>query len=266
VNPGTLKIATLNANGVRARLPVIIDWLGKESPQILCLQETKVQDVDFPVQAFKDLGYHCVFRGQKAYNGVALISSKPPESVHFGFGDSDAAEEPRLLAATFGDFAVVNTYVPQGYAPDSEKFQYKLRWLERLRAYFDRFYKPASPVVWLGDFNVAPEAIDVYDPARLLGRVGFHPEEHKALAAVKSWGFVDVFRKHEPGEKMYSFWDYRIRNAVDRGLGWRLDHIWATAPMARTSTRAWIDVAPRVSSRPSDHTFVAAEFENRHQV
>jgi exodeoxyribonuclease-3 len=266
MNLGILKIATFNANSVRARLPVIVDWLGKESPHVLCLQETKVQDADFPVQAFEDLDYHCVFRGQKAYNGVAVVSRKPPESVRFGFGDGDAGEEPRLLAATIGDLAIVNTYVPQGFAPESEKFQYKLLWLERLRAYFDRFYKPTSRLVWLGDFNVAPEAMDIYDPDRLLGRVGFHPEEHKALAAVKSWGFVDVFRKHEPGENMYSFWDYRIRNAVDRGLGWRLDHIWATPSMAQTSTRAWIDVAPRVSTRPSDHTFVVAEFHEGHQA
>jgi exodeoxyribonuclease III len=175
MNLGILKIATFNANSVRARLPVIVDWLGKESPHVLCLQETKVQDADFPVQAFEDLDYHCVFRGQKAYNGVAVVSRKPPESVRFGFGDGDAGEEPRLLAATIGDLAIVNTYVPQGFAPESEKFQYKLLWLERLRAYFDRFYKPTSRLVWLGDFNVAPEAMDIYDPDRLLGRVGCIP-------------------------------------------------------------------------------------------
>ena len=260
-----LKIATFNANGVRARLPVIVEWLGKESPHILCLQETKVQDADFPVKPFHDLNYHCAFRGQKAYNGVALISRMPPETIRFGFGDGDAREEPRLLAATFGDLSIVNTYVPQGYAPESDKFQYKLLWLKRLKAYFEQFYSPKSQIVWLGDFNVAPEAVDVYDPDRLLGRVGFHPEEHKALTAVKSWGFVDVFRKHETADKMYTFWDYRIPNAVGRGLGWRIDHIWATSSMAKTSTSAWIDVDPRTSSRPSDHTFVVAEFHKDRQ-
>jgi exodeoxyribonuclease-3 len=151
--------------------------------------------------------------------------------------------------------------VPQGYAPESDKFQYKLLWFERLRRFFDRYYSPESPLVWLGDFNVAPEPVDVYDPDRLLGRVGFHPDEHRALEAVKSWGFVDVFRRHDPGEKKYSFWDYRIPNAVDRGLGWRLDHIWASGSMAQVSTRAWIDMGPRMAPKPSDHTFVLAEFD-----
>lgn len=256
-----MKIATFNVNGIRARLPIVLEWLGKEVPDVLCLQETKVQDPDFPAKPFEDLKYHCVFRGQKAYNGVAILSRTAPEDVRFGFGDGDAGEESRLITAVVHGVFVVNSYVPQGYAPDSDKFQYKLRWFERLRQFFDRFFQPANHLIWLGDFNVAPEPVDVYDPARLAGRVCFHPEEHRALDAVKSWGFVDVFRKHEPGEKKYSFWDYRVPNAVDRGLGWRLDHIWASASLAQVSTRAWIDVAPRLFPRPSDHTFVVAEFD-----
>jgi len=256
-----MKIVTFNANGIRARLPIIVEWLSKEVPDVLCLQETKVQDGDFPKKPFEDLHYHCVFRGQKAYNGVAIVSRKALEKVRFGFGDGDTGEEPRLVTAVIDGIAVVNSYAPQGYAPDSEKFRYKLHWFERLQRYFVRFFHPGSRLLWLGDFNVAPEPVDVYDPDRLLGRVGFHPEEHRALGAVKSWGFVDVFRKHEPGKNKYSFWDYRIRNAVDRGLGWRLDHIWASPSMAQVSTRAWIDVAPRLSPRPSDHTFVVAEFD-----
>lgn len=256
-----MKIATFNANGIRARLPLVLEWLGKEFPDVLCLQETKVQDVDFPKKPFEDMDYHCVFRGQKAYNGVAIVSKTAPEGVRFGFGDGDAGEESRLITAVVRGVSIVNSYVPQGYAPDSDKFQYKLLWFEKLRHFFERFFQPGSHLVWLGDFNVAPDPIDVYDPDRLIGGVGFHPEEHRCLGEVKSWGFVDVFRKHEPGEKMYSFWDYRIPNAVGRGLGWRLDHIWASASMAQVSTRAWIDVAPRLFPRPSDHTFVVAEFD-----
>ncbi len=256
-----MKVATFNANGIRARLSVILEWLAKESPDVLCVQETKVQDADFPCQPVQDIGYHCAFRGQKSYNGVAILSRKAPRKVMLGFGDGDAGEEPRLIAATVCDVPIVNTYVPQGRAPDSEQFQYKLQWFERLRDYFSKRFQPSEPLLWVGDFNVAPEPMDVYDPRKLSGSTGFHPEEHKALSAVKAWGFEDVFRRHEAGGSTYSFWDYRIPNAVGRGLGWRVDHIWATPCLAERSTGAWIDVDPRLSERPSDHTFVVAEFD-----
>jgi len=255
-----MKIATFNANGVRARLPVILQWLSTESPDILCLQETKVQDADFPADPFQKLGYHCAIWGQKSYNGVAILSKSPPENISRGFGDVDTAEEPRLITATIHGIPIVNTYVPQGYAPDSEKFQYKLQWFGRLQDYFSKHFEPHTPLLWVGDFNVAPEPIDVFDPKKLAGSIGFHPNEHKALAAIKAWGFVDIFRLHESAGSMYTFWDYRIRNALQRGLGWRVDHIWATQPLADKSSRAWIDVKPRLSERPSDHTFVVAEF------
>jgi exodeoxyribonuclease-3 len=255
-----MKIATFNANGIRARLPVVLQWLSKESPDVLCLQETKVRDADFPEQPFQQLGYHCAFWGQKSYNGVAILGKSPPEHVSRGFEDGDPAEEPRLITATIRDIPIVNTYVPQGYAPDSEKFQYKLHWFERLENYFSRCFEPGAPLLWVGDFNVAAEPMDVFDPMKLLGSVGFHPDEHKALLSVKAWGFVDVFRRHEPRGNMYTFWDYRIPNAVQRGLGWRVDHIWATRCLSELSTGAWIDLAPRLSEKPSDHTFLVAEF------
>lgn len=256
-----MKIATFNANGIRARLPIILEWLDKESPDVLCLQETKVQDVDFPREPIEKLGYHCAFRGQKAYNGVAILSKRPPENVSFGFGDGGAGEEPRLVVATVDQIPIVNTYVPQGYLPESDKFRYKLEWFERLKAYFSKHFQPNMALLWVGDLNVAPEPVDVYDPKGLLGHVGFHPDEHEALSALKEWGFVDLFRRHESGSKMYTFWDYRIPNAVRRNLGWRLDHILATPPLAEKSTRAWIDMAPRLAHKPSDHTFVVAEFD-----
>jgi len=255
-----MKIATFNANSVRARLPIILEWLSKESPDVLCLQETKVQDADFPQEPFQKLGYHCTIWGQKSYNGVAILSKSPPDKVSRGFGDRDAAEEPRLIAATIHGIPIVNTYVPQGYAPDSEKFQYKLEWFGRLQDYFSKHFEPHMPLLWVGDFNVAPEPIDVFDPKKLSGSIGFHPDEHKALSAIKAWGFVDIFRVHESAGSMYTFWDYRIRNALQKGLGWRVDHIWATQPLADKSSRAWIDVTPRLFERPSDHTFVVAEF------
>ncbi len=260
VDSSEMKVATFNANGIRARLAGVLQWLEKESPDVLCIQETKVQDVDFPRQPIENLGYHCAFWGQKSYNGVAILSRAEPESVSFGFGGDRAGEEARLITAEIGGISIVNTYVPQGYAPDSEKFQYKLDWLRRLLNYFKQRFSPDMPLLWLGDFNVAPEPIDVYDPERLLGNVGFHPDEHNALAAVKAWGFVDILRRHESRDKIYTFWDYRIPNAASRGLGWRVDHIWAAKGLADKSTRAWIDITPRLAKKPSDHTFVVAEF------
>jgi exodeoxyribonuclease-3 len=256
-----MKIASFNANGIRARLPIIRAWLAKEKPDVLCIQETKVQDKDFPKEAFEDLDYHCTFWGQKAFNGVADLSKNPAARVSFGFGDGVEKEEPRIITAYINDIPIVNAYVPQGTAPDSEKFQYKLNWFQRIRDYFSQHFQPSEPLLWLGDFNVAPEPIDVYDPEGLLGSIGYHPEEHRALATVKSWGFVDIFRMHNPDEKAYTFWDYRIPYAFRRGLGWRVDHIWATKCLAEKSTGAWIDTSPRQSEKPSDHTFILAEFE-----
>jgi exodeoxyribonuclease-3 len=256
-----MKIASFNTNGVRARLSIIKEWLEREGPDVLCIQETKVQDKDFPKDAFEDLAYYCAFWGQKSFNGVAVLSKVPPAKVSFGFGDGDVTEEPRMITAYIRDIPIVNTYVPQGTAPDSDRFQYKLEWFQRLRGYFSKHFRPTEPLLWVGDFNVAPEPIDVYDPEGLLGSIGFHPDEHKGLSAVKSWGFVDVFRMHNPGNKAYTFWDYRVPHAFARGLGWRVDHIWATPCLGEKSKRSWIDVAPRRLEKPSDHTFILAEFE-----
>jgi exodeoxyribonuclease-3 len=256
-----LRVATYNANSIRSRLELVLDWLGREAADILCLQETKVQDEDFPAEPIRDAGYHVVFRGQKAYGGVAIISREEPREVAFGFDDGREPVEARLIRAVIGGIPVVNTYVPQGRTPDSEHFQYKLEWLARLRAFLERYYSPQEPLLWMGDFNVAPEPIDVYDPKRLKNHADFHPEAREALEHVKEWGFVDVFRLHHPDEpEQYTFWDYRVRDALERGLGWRVDHIWATAPLADKSSRAWIDVEARRAERPSDHTFLVAEF------
>jgi len=256
-----LKAATYNTNSIRSRLELVLDWLRQEAPDILCLQETKVRDEDFPAQPIRDAGYHVVFRGQKGYAGVAIISREVPREVVFGFDDGGEPDEARLIRAVIGGIPVVNTYVPQGRSPDSEHFRYKLQWLTRLRALFERHYSPQEPLLWLGDFNVAPEPIDVHNPKRLKNHVDFHPEARAALERVREWGFVDVFRLHHPDEPgQYTFWDYRVRGALERGLGWRVDHIWATEPLARKSIRAWIDVEARRAERPSDHTFLVAEF------
>ena len=261
MSDGVFKVATYNANSIRTRVGQVVEWLGRVGVDVLCIQETKVQDKDFPLEPFQEAGYHVAFRGQKAHGGVAILSRQEPQDVAFGLDDGGEPDEPRLARAVVAGVPVVNTYVPQGRSVDSEQFPYKLEWLARMRAFFERHYAPDAPLVWVGDLNVAPEPIDVHDPKRLKNHVDFHPEARAALERVREWGFVDVFRQHhqdEPGQ--YTYWDYRVRGALDRGLGWRIDHVWATEPLARRSTGAWIDVEARRAERPSDHTFLVAEF------
>lgn len=254
------KVATFNANSLRSRLPIIKTWLAKEQPDALCLQETKVQDKDFPVQEFESMGYHGIFKGQKSYNGVGIITKRPADRVRTGlYGDPD--EEARFLSACIDGVFLFNVYVPQGVAPGTERFAYKLRWLKDLVSHLEKNYRPNLPILVTGDFNVALEPIDVYDPEGLRGGVGFHPDEQSAMGRLFAWGLIDVFRKHEKKGGYYTFWDYRIPNGFKRKMGWRIDYILASPPLADKSSRAWIDVAPRTAEKPSDHTFVAAEFE-----
>ncbi len=193
---------------------------------------------------------------------MAILSKTPLIDVRTGFNDGEDNEEARFISAqTVNNIIIVNTYVPQGQQPDSEKFKYKIQWYERLLAYFRSHFNADSPVIWVGDLNVAPTSLDVYDPDRLYGSVCYHPDEHKALEKLMAFGFVDIYRRHKPDEKEFTFWDYRIPNAVKRGLGWRIDHIMATRPMAEISIDAWIDKSPRLLPKPSDHTFIAAKFK-----
>jgi exodeoxyribonuclease-3 len=255
-----MKIATFNVNSVRMRVPVLTDWLGKARPDVVALQETKVQDHEFPVAAFEEIGYHCVFRGQKSYNGVALLSPHAIENVQFGLLD-EPRDEARLIQADVQRVTVINTYVPQGVAPDSEHFQYKLEWFRRLSAYLRASFKPSQPILWAGDLNIAPEAIDVYDPKGLLGHVCFHPEVQAELREIMAWGFTDLFRLHHPEGGQYTFWDYRVPNALKRNIGWRLDHLMGTAPLRDRCRACTIDKEPRTAAKPSDHTPIMAEFK-----
>jgi exodeoxyribonuclease-3 len=255
-----MKVASFNVNGLRARLPIVLDWLGRHQPDVLCLQETKVQDTEFPADALKNTGYEYAFKGQKSYNGVAVFSKEKIKNVQAGFND-EPNDASRLITVQTKKITIVNTYIPQGNMPESEQYQYKLKWFERLRKYFERDFKPSEPVVWLGDFNVAPEDIDVYDPVRLAGQVCFNPQVTDALKQVCEWGFVDLFRLHCKEAEQYTFWDYRERGAFSRNLGWRLDHILATKPLAQKCTACYIDKEPRKEERPSDHTPIIAEFD-----
>lgn len=254
-------IATYNVNSIRSRLPVVIGWLEKHSPAVLCMQETKVEDGKFPREAFESQGYSVVFRGEKRYSGVATVSLKKPDFLSAGFDDGGPPDEERLLRTDFGDLKVINVYVPQGQDVESHHFQYKLNWFKRLRNYLERHFSPADFVVLCGDLNVAREPIDVHDPKRLFGHVDFNPEVWAAYDTLLEWGLVDLFRKFHPGEKgQFTFYDYRVPNAVRRGLGWRVDHILTTPALAEHATGCWIDMETRLAEKPSDHTVLVAHF------
>jgi exodeoxyribonuclease-3 len=257
-----MRLATFNCNSIRTRLDTVLAWLDRHQPDVLALQETKVVDELFPAQALRDAGYHVAFRGMKAYNGVALLSRRAPDEVSFGLaGEDGPADEPRLVQARFGDLHVVNTYVPQGRAIDHPMFPYKVAWFGRLRRHFERHFGPGDRVVWLGDLNVAAEPIDVHNPEEREGHVCYHADARRAFAQCRAWGFTDVFRRHHPEPGHYTFFDYRKAFVPGRKEGWRIDYILATPALARASRDAWIDLEPRASARPSDHTVLVADFE-----
>ncbi len=255
-----MRLATFNCNSIRARLPIIIDWLKENRPDILCLQETKVQDKDFPSEKLKETGYEIIFKGQKSYNGVAILSIHPPENVRTYLREPDG-EDARFICARICNIEVLNVYVPQGFSPESEKFVYKLTWLKELLNHLRKNYDPSDQLILTGDFNVALEPKDVYDPEGLSGEVGFHPDEQAAMRKLLEWGLIDIFRKYEPAQGHYTFWDYRIPNAFKRKMGWRIDYILATSPVAEKSKACWIDTKPRLLPKPSDHTFLVADFD-----
>lgn len=255
-----LKIATFNVNSIRARMRVVLNWLGKNKPDVLCLQETKVQDKDFPALELRNAGYQVTFRGEKSYNGVALLSKTRPAEVSFGLEDGKQPDETRLVHAKVGPVHIVNTYIPQGREIDNAMYKYKLKWFKRLRNYFNRHFTPESLVVWVGDLNVAPEAIDIHNADQQKNHVCYHAAVRKAFTRTMDWGFADVFRKYHPEPGQYSYFDYRTSNAVKRKMGWRVDHILATAPLAAKSVDCFIDLKPRLEENPSDHTVMLAQF------
>jgi exodeoxyribonuclease III len=256
-----MRIATFNCNSIRSRMDTVLAWLAANEPDILCLQETKVQDHEFPLQPLRDAGWHVAFKGMKAYNGVAIISKRAPDEVRFGLDDGGPADEPRLAWARFGKLNIVDTYVPQGREIDHEMFQYKLQWFERLVKFFAKNFTANDQLIWTGDINVAAEPMDVHNPDDREDHVCFHADVRKAFARTKEFGFVDVFRKFHPEPGHYTFFDYRTVFSAKRGLGWRIDYILATPPLAERAVKSWIDVEPRLQPKASDHTFLAADFD-----
>ncbi len=263
-----LKIVTWNVNSIAARLPLATRWLESFSPEqrpdIICLQEIKCVDEKFPAADFAALGYHSLVYGQPTYNGVAILVKDDMAAgisdIQKGLPDDDETAQRRLLSATINGLRVVNVYIPNGQAVGAEKYFYKLDWLARLRAYFDSLGDASQPLVLLGDFNVAPGPLDVYDPAIWEGKILFSQPEKQALQVVKDWGLQDTFRTLYPEVQAFSWWDYR-QAGYRRNLGLRIDHIWVTQPLMQVCREVIIDKEPRGWERPSDHTPVIAAFE-----
>ena len=253
-----MKIATWNVNSLKVRLEHVKDWLRSAEPDVLVLQEIKQVTEDFAADEFASMNYAAIASGQKTYNGVAVIARTPPEDP---VTDFPGFEDPqrRILAVTIGNVRVVNLYVPNGSSLDSDKYQYKLRWLEALKGFLQAELETHEHVVVLGDFNIAPADNDVWDPEKWGEDVLCSPPERAALREILDLGFVDVFRKFVPEEKVFSWWDYRAA-AFRRNAGLRIDLILASQSLAESSTDSYIDREPRTWERPSDHTPVVAEF------
>ncbi len=254
-----MKIATWNVNSIRKRMPRLQAWLQAENPDVLCLQETKVEDSAFPRADIEGLGYQIAFFGQRTYNGVAILARAAISQVTRGFGDASLDAEARFLAGTVEGVRVVSAYVPNGQAVGSEKFRYKLDWLARCRTWLAANVSPTQPLALCGDFNVAPEDRDVCDPELWQDQILCHPDERAAFAALVNTGLQDVLRRHHAEPGMFSWWDYR-QLSFPKNQGLRIDHILATSALAGRSTDAFIDRNARKGPEPSDHAPVVAIF------
>lgn len=253
-----MKIATWNVNSLRIRLPHLTTWINAENPDVIALQEIKMLNEEFPYAELKALGYEAIASGQKSYNGVAILSRTKIEDPVFdlaGFADP----QRRVLGVTIQGLRIFNLYVPNGQMVASEKYQYKLNWLESLHKYLQTELAAESKTILLGDFNIAPEEIDVHDPKRWAGKVLFSEPERAAFKQVLAGGFADCFRTLAESAEDYSWWDYRLQ-AYNRGWGLRIDHILASNSLIKQCANCYIDQKPRAWERPSDHAPVVAEF------
>ena len=251
------RLAAWNVNSLKVRLPHLLDWLGRNRPDAICLQETKTQDANFPVEELRAAGYRAVFSGQKSYNGVAILARDEPAQVQAGI-PGFADDLKRVISATVGEVRVICIYAPNGQALDSEKYAYKLRWYAALASWLSTELKSHPRLAVLGDFNVAPEDRDVHDPKRWQGEIHVSAPERAAFQALVQLGLADAFRLFAQPENEYSWWDYRL-DAFARGWGLRIDEILLSPELATRCTGCRIDKAPRILERPSDHAPVVAD-------
>lgn len=253
-------IATWNVNSINARLPNILGWLQATKPDIVLLQEIKCQDAAFPTEAVGDLGYNVAVHGQKSYNGVAILSLRPLEDVTRGLPGDPADEQARYLEASVDGLRVASIYLPNGNPIGTEKFAYKLAWMERLRTHAASLLEQDEAVVLGGDYNVIPEPIDCHDPNAWLDDALFQPESRRAFRALLHLGFTEAFRALHPEERAYSFWDYQ-RGAFQLDHGIRIDHLLLSPQAADRLVGCTIDKDPRRQPKASDHTPVVVELQ-----
>jgi len=254
-----VKLATWNVNSIRARLDAVCDWLKTAQPDVLCMQETKVEDDDFPTDELQMLGYGVAMVGQPTYNGVAIASRLPMKDIQIGLLDAPPDAERRLIAASVGTVRVLSAYIPNGRSVSSPAFAEKLRWLAELRRTLVE--RERGPEIFLGgDFNVASDERDLYDPEAFRGRVHFHPDERRELDALRELGFVDAFRKFDERAGQYSWWDYRA-GGLRKNQGLRIDYAFLSPALAARCRGALMDIEPRRLDKPSDHIPVVVELD-----
>jgi exodeoxyribonuclease-3 len=252
-----VKLATWNVNSIRARLDRAVAWLDANRPDVVCMQELKVENDGFPREPFEAAGYQLALYGQKTYNGVAILSRAPMTDITTGMDDGDPDDHARLIAATIDGVRVISAYFPNGGELNSDKYEYKLKWIARLRAWLGK-RDASAPLILAGDFNVAPEDRDVHDPVAWAGQTLFSEPEKAALREVAAWGLHDTFRKHSAAAE-FTWWDYRgIAFLKNHGL--RIDHVWATTPAYEVCTSCVIDRESRKGKNASDHAPVIAQF------
>ena len=254
-----MRVATWNVNSLKVRLPHVLDWLSTADCDVLCLQETKLTDDKFPQAELEAAGYTTAFTGQKTYNGVAIVSRLALEDVVADLPDFSDPQK-RVIAATVAGTRIVCAYFPNGQSLDSDKYRYKLDWLDAMQAYIGALLPHHPKLALLGDYNIAPEDRDVHDPKAWEGQVLVSPPERAHFEALKAQGLVDCFRLFEQPEKLFSWWDYRMLG-FRRNAGMRIDHILASTALASTCSACVIDKEPRRKEQPSDHTPVIADFQ-----
>lgn len=252
-----MKIASYNVNSLRAREARVLAWLAKESPDVLCLQELKLEEQKFPHLELAALGYKAAVYGQKTYNGVAILSKHELTSVERGFGDGADDPQARFIAATTGGMRVMCAYMPNGESLSSEKYAYKLAWFDRLMRWLAGRVGEGRTLL-LGDYNVAPADLDVHDPAAWAGSTPCSAPERAAFQGLLDLGLVDTFRELHPDEKAFSWWDYRMLG-FPKNRGLRIDHVLMTRDLLPRLTAAWIDRGERKGKQPSDHAPVLVE-------